>query len=94
MYIPNVFSPNDDGINDLFTISFGQDLEVTKMQGSIFDRWGNLVFSTEAIPFSWNGKMNEEDVLPGVYVLVLSWEFNENGRVKTDFAHRDVTVLR
>ncbi|MBK9104539.1 MAG: gliding motility-associated C-terminal domain-containing protein [Saprospiraceae bacterium] len=41
--IPNVFSPNSDGINDIFSLSFGADLQVTAMEGSIFDRWGNLV---------------------------------------------------
>ena len=42
IYIPNSFSPNDDGINDNFTIFSNKDLEINYLR--IFDRWGNLVF--------------------------------------------------
>ena len=93
-YIPNVFSPNGDGINDVFVIGMGSDLDVQSMQGSVFDRWGNLVFSSEANPFSWDGRFIEKDAMPAVYVLVLHWEYNDGGVLRTDSAHRDITLLR
>src|SRR5207342_1063400 len=70
-FIPNVISPNDDNINDVFTISAGPDIHIMSMDGSIFDRWGSLVFSSKENPFTWNGRFNDEDVNPGVYVYAL-----------------------
>lgn len=63
VYFPTAFSPNDDGINDLFTVQGGDDLaEVLELR--IFDRWGNLL-SEET---SWDGRRAGESLNPGVYV--------------------------
>jgi gliding motility-associated-like protein len=94
LFIPNVFSPNSDGINDLFFVSFGPDLNVTSMQGSIYDRWGNLVFSSTEIPFTWDGTFGEKEVLPGVYVYVLQVSHLVNGVIRTEDISGDVSVIR
>ena len=73
-FAPNIFSPNEDGINDYFTISGRSNL--TKIISlRIFDRWGNQVFEKfdfdPGIPQSgWNGKFNGEMVQSGVYVFM------------------------
>lgn len=54
-YIPNAFSPNGDGFNDRF---FGKGLGIDKYDLWIFDRWGNMVFHTENLSDSWDGKAN------------------------------------
>ena len=54
-YIPNVFTPNDDGINDSFS---GKGIFFTEYQMMIFDRWGNLIFFTDDINKPWDGKAN------------------------------------
>lgn len=75
IFIPNAFSPNNDGINDRFVIRGGADLErIVEMQ--IFDRWGNLVFSNKFFnpndPFEgWNGRYKGQFVPPGIYVYSL-----------------------
>jgi len=94
IYIPNVFSPNDDGINDVFALSFGSDLQVTAMSGSIFDRWGNLVFSSEEIPFQWNGLFAEEQLMPGVYVYVIRCAYLLGSEEKEEVFSGDVTLVR
>ncbi|HSF88181.1 MAG TPA: gliding motility-associated C-terminal domain-containing protein, partial [Saprospiraceae bacterium] len=94
IYIPNVFSPNDDGINDQFAVSFGSDLVVTAMTGSIFDRWGNLVYSSEEIPFQWDGLFAGEEVLPGVYVYHIKCVYLEGSEEKEKVYAGDVTVVR
>ncbi len=67
--IPNVFSPNDDGRNDVFKVS--------NLEGSwemrIYDRWGNTVFATQqAQGAAWDGRnIQGEEVATGVYFYVI-----------------------
>ena len=46
VYIPNAFSPDDNGVNDLFYIQAGSDVK-SILQFQVFDRWGNLLMSHE-----------------------------------------------
>jgi gliding motility-associated-like protein len=80
IYFPNVFSPNEDGINDRFEVkSFGNSVrQITKM--NIFDRWGNAVFSASNIDVRnlddfWDGKIGGTYGAAGVYTYVLEVEF-------------------
>ena len=59
-YIPNAFTPNNDGVNDFFS---GQGIFIKEYKMSIFDRWGNFIFYTEDIEKPWDGKINHGDVL-------------------------------
>jgi gliding motility-associated-like protein len=53
-YIPNAFTPNGDGINDGF---FGTGIGITSYQIWIFDRWGNLIFTSNDINKAWDGSV-------------------------------------
>lgn len=67
--IPNVFSPNGDGVNDTFKIvDFSGSWELM-----IFDRWGSLVYATQqAEGASWNGvNIQGKEVDTGVYFYTL-----------------------
>ncbi|MDO9186293.1 MAG: PKD domain-containing protein [Bacteroidia bacterium] len=72
-YVPNVFSPNGDGINDSFT---GKGILIDEYEMRIFDRWGNMVFITKDLLEPWDGKANygsgvaQQDVY--VYVINLT----------------------
>ena len=55
LYIPNAFTPNGDGFNDTFT---AKGIFVKQFAMSIFDRWGNLIFSTNDIDKPWDGHAN------------------------------------
>ncbi len=52
--VPNVITPNADGINDLLTIQSDDPLDVFNLK--IYNRWGGKVFSTENQSDAWNGK--------------------------------------
>jgi len=56
-YIPNAFSPNDDGINDVF-IPKGINIDEDRYTMQIFDRWGMKVFETSDLYEAWDGKVN------------------------------------
>lgn len=84
IYIPNVFSPNGDGVNDELQV-FSNDT-FTSFIWRIWDRWGNLVFSTTDPATSWNGMMGHRLAPLGVYVYSIrgrtaKGELNEQGTV-------------
>jgi gliding motility-associated-like protein len=93
---PNAFSPNGDAYNDQFDIILGRDVSLVNNL-SIFDRWGNLVFSRNDFepvandPLSWNGKFNGNDVADGVYVYYIKVQFIDG--VIVDYSG-DITVIR
>ena len=66
-FIPNAFTPNDDGINDEF---YGKGDYIKKFEMSIYDRWGNLIFFADDINKHWDGKANhgKEIAQEDVYV--------------------------
>ena len=74
IYIPNVFSPNDDGRNDLFTPLSNCGFE--NYTFSIFSRWGEQIFVTNDPNEAWNGKFRGEKLPAGVYVYQVSFRFS------------------
>lgn len=91
-YIPNVFSPNDDGVNDYFSI-FGSDLLGLKL--SIFDRWGNLLFESTDTDARWDGYYRGKAMTPGVYVWVAQIEgYRRDGSFFSTTEKGAVTLVR
>lgn len=69
--LPNVFTPNGDGINDLFKPRKYRFIE--KIEFQVFNRWGDPVFDTNNIDINWNGKDKEsgKELISGVYFYTL-----------------------
>lgn len=65
LYIPNAFTPNGDGLNDVFGAA-GEGISEFTMQ--VFNRWGNLVFETNDMRRQWDGTYKGEKAELGVYV--------------------------
>jgi gliding motility-associated-like protein len=62
---PNVFTPNNDGINDVFLLNM---LNIKEVELTILNRWGNLLHSGKGINASWDGKSIEgQPAMDGVY---------------------------
>jgi gliding motility-associated-like protein len=75
--LPNVFSPNGDGINDFFKA--GQTFAYKKFSIVIFNRWGSKVFESINPFFEWDGSDMNGDKLPcGTYYFIAQLEHNEN----------------
>ncbi len=68
--LPNVFTPNNDGINDLLVPI--TNIFVEKVDMKIYNRWGNLVYETQDPNINWNGNYLEknEKVSDGVYYYI------------------------
>ncbi|MHB8401283.1 MAG: PKD domain-containing protein, partial [Bacteroidia bacterium] len=71
LYIPNAFTPNDDGFNDMF-YAIGEYVSTFDMK--IFDRWGNLVYHTTNInaDYGWNGSKAGAAAKEDVYVYLIN----------------------
>ncbi len=70
IFIPNSFTPNGDGINDVFRIPPGITFNLSEL--SIYDRWGNKVFSTNNINTGWDGSFNGTKCAPGSYIYIIT----------------------
>ena len=71
--IPNAFSANNDGINDIYHIILnGAQL----IHFSVYDRWGQLIYFTESGPIAWDGTSSGKDQEVGVYVYRIEYELN------------------
>ena len=67
--MPNAFSPNADGNNDIFRITPGATLQLNEF--SIFDRWGRIIFTTKEITKGWDGTINGRIADPGSYIYIV-----------------------
>ena len=85
-YIPNVFTPNHDGVNDVFP---PQNNGFDILDLKIFDRWGELVHSGPHL--SWDGTLRVKAAPPGVYVYLLKYQF-ATGEIKS--YKGEVTLIR
>ncbi len=89
-YVPNVFTPNGDGVNDSFEVV---GAEHDGFEFSIFNRWGELIFETIDADKAWDGSCLGASVPDGTYVYVVSCRDVCSGSVpKTSKGH--VTLLR
>jgi gliding motility-associated-like protein len=78
VYIPNIFSPNNDGINDGLYIR-GQHIKEAHF--TVYNRWGEVVFETVNLTIGWKGQYKNKDCAEGVYFYVAEVTF-ESGESK------------
>lgn len=88
-FIPTAFSPNNDGLNDIFKPKFAGPL--SGFQLSIYNRWGQLIFSSKD-PFSgWDGTLSGYKEPTGVYIWICSYSLNGQS---TQTEKGTVTLIR
>ncbi|HAE12621.1 MAG: gliding motility-associated C-terminal domain-containing protein [Chitinophagales bacterium] len=69
--VPNAFSPNDDGLNDVFRV-LCTDCE-NFLSLSIYNRWGDMIFETSDYTVGWDGTYQEKEQPIGSYVFMLRY---------------------
>jgi gliding motility-associated-like protein len=80
LYIPDAFSPNDDGINDVFYI-YADGILTESFELSIYDRWGVQVFHTTDINQYWDGTYQGKKVPLGCYIYKLTYSTKEEAHL-------------
>jgi gliding motility-associated-like protein len=84
IYVPNAFSPNGDSQNDVFSITARN---ITELRISIFDKWGEIVYSSHEKDFVWDGTYFGHRASEGAYVYKIAAkgfygkEFNRTGTI-------------
>ena len=92
LYVPNIFSPNGDGINDIFQGFAGCEILAYDMK--IFDRWGMLVYRGNNPDEGWNGEFRGKKVSQGTYVYLIEFEVLNGGQSLRQVRQGALTLLR
>ncbi|MPM52663.1 hypothetical protein SDC9_99423 [bioreactor metagenome] len=89
VYIPNIFSPNGDGNNDIYLV---QGKGITNFTLRIYDRWGEKVFESDDVNEGWNGEFNGKPVEQGAYPYGVSLIFEGETTVREYNGY--ITIVR
>jgi gliding motility-associated-like protein len=68
IYVPNAFTPNGDGLNDVFFVKW---IGVKEFHVMLFDRWGMMIYESFDPNFSWDGSLHDRGCQEGVYTYVI-----------------------
>ena len=93
LFVPNSFTPNNDGINDVFKpMSNGY---VDDFDFRVYNRWGDLIFQTNRLDEGWDGRLRNNIVLIDVFVYKISYQhLSKKGGVEKEELVGTVTVLK
>ncbi|MCO6495568.1 MAG: gliding motility-associated C-terminal domain-containing protein [Bacteroidetes bacterium] len=85
LQIPNVFTPNNDGLNDCYRV-LGISDECEQGKIVIYDRWGLVVYKGNLATECWNGRINNtgEELPTGVYYYLITTERNKKTNIETN----------
>ena len=79
--MPDAFTPNSDGINDEF-LAYGKGIKEFEMK--IYNRWGELIFSSDDLLKGWDGKIAGKAAPEGIYAWSLMYnDLTAEKRFKT-----------
>lgn len=91
-FIPNVFTPNQDGINDLFLIS---SKSLASFEMKIYNRWGQMIFESNAYNEGWDGRTKSGQKVPaGTYFYRISMDLYRNEKIVTESVNGTLTLIR
>lgn len=88
LFIPNAFSPDNDGYNDVFLVNGNN---ITDMTMEVYNRWGQRVFVTNDQSIGWDGRFQGADLPPDVYGYYVRCVCDDGS---TYFTKGNVTLLR
>ena len=92
IWVPNVFTPNGDGTNEIFK---PVTTEIQKLTMYIYNRWGEMIFETSDVNGGWDGKLHGNDVPTGVYFWLIRYNENRSSALNIEKEIKgSVTLLR
>jgi gliding motility-associated-like protein len=76
--VPNAFTPNGDGINDVVHV---HSESIANLTFHIYDQWGELLFTSTSVQNGWDGTYKGKKEPVGVYVYYLQATMNDGNKV-------------
>jgi len=76
LFMPSAFSPNGDGLNDVFRLIHGD--HITRFHMEIFNRWGQKIFSSANIKEGWNGLYQGKPQPAGLYIWNIVYDTRQS----------------
>ncbi len=93
IFVGNVFSPNGDGTNDVLSVSVDSPYSLQSFRFDIFNRWGQLVYTSNSTDDSWNGTVDQNDAAIGVYTWLITYTLDVGPNQEIHLAG-DVLLVR
>ncbi len=94
IFVPNAFSPNQDGLNDYFLPLQSSDYETQIFRFSVFDRWGQEVYRFVEQSTGWDGRINGRDAPVGVYTWTLNYQISIGDKAEIRSKAGSVSLVR
>ena len=92
-YLPNAFSPNNDGIND--NLIFYSECSLDHFQMSVFNRFGGRIFYSDTVGQFWDGRYQQKKVEVGIYIVLIQYQWTDyKGVQHHGQIAQDVMLLR
>ena len=88
--VPNAFTPDADGLNDVFRVSSNVPLNAFTMR--VFNRWGEIVYHTNDYTAGWDGRYRGVEQNSGVFIYIINYQDLGDGEYKT--INGNVTLIR
>lgn len=73
IYVPNTFTPDKNRFNNYFSAS---TIGIKQLEVSIYNRWGDVVFSSDKVDFTWDGTYDSKEVMDGTYIYKIKYTSN------------------
>jgi len=92
LFIPNSFTPNGDGINDVFQIQ--SECDIIDFNMLVLNRWGGIIFKSNDINFQWDGRLHNKKIPKENYVYSIHLTYRNGQSIgERDFSGR-ILLLR
>jgi gliding motility-associated-like protein len=95
IWVPNVFTPNNDGYNDTFYAVTSYPDGIFDFRMTIINRWGKIIFTMDNIYDQWDGTVNGSDAAEGVYFWICEYTtFSSSDSIVRRLQRGSVTLIR
>ena len=88
-YVPNTFTPDGDGTNEIFR-PYGEGIDFSMYTMLIFDRWGELIYETDQPELGWDGTYKGKPVQVGTYIWKIVAKEQYSTIIHDNFGHVNV----
>lgn len=94
VFVPNAFSPNSDGINDVLRPMLPTYVQIQSYRFKVYDRWGTEVFTTTNMEEGWDGMLRSLPLPMGVYIYFVEFEYTDDRGSGSDLITGDIMLMR